>query len=120
LPCAPLAPTNTVAHYLYRLLAVRPAMLTEGTTDEEADIIRQHFDYLTALAEEGTMLLFGRTANNDYSTMGIAIFKAESEEAARKIMEDDPAVKNRVMRAELYPYRIAGLSIPALEEANDG
>jgi uncharacterized protein YciI len=57
--------------------------------------------------EQGIMLLAGRTENNDNTTFGLVIFKAESEKEAREIMHNDPAVKNRVMRAELYPYSIA-------------
>jgi len=36
---------------------------------------------------------------------GIVLLKAETIEAAREIMLNDPAVKNRVFRAELYPYK---------------
>ena len=43
----------------------------------------------------------------DYSSFGIGIFKVESERAALEFVQNDPAVKNKVMRAELYPYRIA-------------
>lgn len=57
--------------------------------------------------EKGTVILAGRTQNTDYSSFGIVIFKAESPEQARSIVENDPVVKNMVMRAELYPYRIA-------------
>lgn len=53
------------------------------------------------------MILVGRTQNSDESTFGIAIFKAENEEAARTIMENDPAVVGGVMQAQLFPYRIA-------------
>jgi len=53
------------------------------------------------------MVLAGRTLNTDERSFGIVIFRADSEEAARRVMEQDPAVRNRVMRAELYPYRIA-------------
>jgi hypothetical protein len=45
--------------------------------------------------------------SNDESTFGIAIFEAENEEVARTIMENDPAVAGGVMRATLYPYRVA-------------
>jgi uncharacterized protein YciI len=38
------------------------------------------------------MILVGRTQNNDDATIGIAIFEAQDETAARKIMENDPAV----------------------------
>ena len=49
----------------------------------------------------------GRTQNNDESIFGIASFEAENESAARAIMENDPAVKNDVVTATLYPYKVA-------------
>jgi len=36
---------------------------------------------------------------------GIVLLKAETIEAARETMLNDPAVKNKVFRAELYPYK---------------
>lgn len=49
------------------------------------------------------------------ASLGIIIFLAESDDAARAVVENDPAVKHRVMRAELYPYRIALISKTILE-----
>ena len=85
--------------FLYKIQPVRPEMLTEGLTETESQITSVHFDYLKALMEKGVVLLAGRTQNTDYSSFGICIFKAESEEAAREIVRNDPAVRNRVMRA---------------------
>lgn len=103
--------------YLYRIQPVRPEMLTEGATTEESAIVSAHFNYLQDLTAKGIVLLAGRTLNTDPSSFGIIIFQAESDEAARKIMHADPAVQNRVFRAELFPYRIAltgeSLSEPA-------
>ena len=93
--------------YLYKIQPVRPEMLTEGPTETESQIVSDHFSYLKDLMERGVVILAGRTQNNDYSSFGIIIFKAESEEQAREVVRNDPAVKNNVMRAELYPYRIA-------------
>jgi len=42
-----------------------------------------------------------------YSSFGIIIFRADSGDTARRIVEQDPAVQGRVMRAELHPFRIA-------------
>jgi len=82
-------------------------MLTDGSTPEENAIVARHFAYLSDLTEKGVMILMGRTQNNDESTFGICIFEAEDESAARRIMEADPAIVGGVMRAELYPYKIA-------------
>ena len=93
--------------WLYFLKPVRLGMVTEGPTPEEAETVSRHFSYLEDLTEKGIMILVGRTQNSDESTFGIAIFEAEDESAARMIMEADPAVAGGVMRADLYPYKIA-------------
>jgi uncharacterized protein YciI len=96
-----------VSEWLYYLKPARLEMLTEGSTPEEDEIVSRHFAYLSDLTEKGLMILFGRTQTADESTFGIAIFEAEDEAAAREIMENDPAVKNGVMTATLYPYKVA-------------
>lgn len=93
--------------YLYRIQPTRPAMLTEGPTPAEAEIVSQHFNYLRDLADQGIVLLAGRTLNTDESTFGIVIFRAASDDDAVAIMQADPAVQHDVMQAELFPYRIA-------------
>lgn len=102
-----LASMSVYRQYLYRIAPVRPAMLTEGLTDEEEAITAAHFNYLKELMAQGVVILAGRTQNTDYSSHGIIIFKAESDEAARQIVESDPGVARKLFRAELYPYRIA-------------
>ena len=39
-------------------------------------------------------------------SFGIVLFNAETVEEAREIMLNDPAVKNKVFRAELFPYKM--------------
>jgi uncharacterized protein YciI len=98
---------SDVTHYLYKIQPTRLAMLTDGPTPEEADIVARHFAYLKHLTEQGVVVLAGRTLNTDETSFGVVIMRAASEEAARTVMQNDPAVQHHVMRAELYPYRIA-------------
>jgi uncharacterized protein YciI len=93
--------------FLYKNQPVRPEMLSVGATDDERRVTTEHFEYLEGLTRAGTVLLAGRTLNTDPSSFGIVLLRAESEEAAREIMLNDPAVRQRVMRAEFFPYRIA-------------
>ncbi|CAG1013764.1 hypothetical protein ANAEL_04795 [Anaerolineales bacterium] len=93
--------------YLYFLKPTRLGMVVEGPTPVEAEIVSRHFAHLEALTEKGVMILVGRTQNSDESTFGIAIFEAEDDSTARAIMESDPAIREGVMKAELYPYKIA-------------
>jgi uncharacterized protein YciI len=38
--------------------------------------------------------------------MGLAVFRAESEDAARRIVDADPVVVKGVMTATLYPFKV--------------
>jgi len=99
-----------VNQYLYRIQPSRLAMLAQGATPEEEAVIDAHFSYLQDLTRRGVVLLAGRTLNTDPSAFGIVIFEAESDQAALAIMQADPAVRAGVMRAELFPYRVALLA----------
>jgi uncharacterized protein YciI len=98
-----------MSEFLYRIQATRPAMLTDGPTPAEREVTAAHVAYLQELAATGVVRLFGRTQTTDPSTFGIVIFRAGSPAEAQRIMENDPAVRARVMRAELFPFRIAGV-----------
>ena len=93
--------------YLYRIQPVRPAMLSEGPTEDEMRITGEHFEYLQRQLRAGTLILAGRTLNSDYSSFGIAIINARDDEHMRQLTADDPGVKQKLFRAEWYPYRIA-------------
>lgn len=93
--------------FLYVLTLTRPDMLTSGPTPEEMETIGRHFAYVSELTERGVMILVGRTQTTGPETMGLAIFEAENEDAARAIMAADPAIVEGVMTGTLYPYKIA-------------
>jgi len=95
-----------VQEFLYILRLVRGDMLSIGPTAEEQAVVAEHFAYLQDLNAKGVIILVGRTLTTDEHTMGLAVFRAESEEAARKIMNGDPAVTNGVMSATLFPFKV--------------
>lgn len=96
-----------MAEFLYVLRPIRPAMLTEGLNDAEKRVIAAHSAYLSGLTDRGVIVLAGRTQTSDPETMGLVIFEAEDDAAARAIMNADPAVAEGVMKATLSPYKIA-------------
>ena len=101
---------SSADEYIYRIQPSRHDMLESGLTQEEERIVGEHFDYLKELWEKKSVVLAGRTLNTDASAFGIVILRVESENKAREIMQNDPAVKHGVMTAELFPYRIALMS----------
>jgi uncharacterized protein len=92
--------------FLYRVQPVRMEMLNTGPTKEEQFILLEHLDYLKKLTSQGIVIHAGRTLISDETAFDTVVFEADSEQAAREIMNNDPAVKKRVMRAALFPYRV--------------
>lgn len=93
--------------FLYVVKPTRPAMLTEGLTNAEQATVGRHFAYLTDLKDKGVVILVGRTQTTGPETMGLCIFEADDENAARAIMDNDPAILDGVMTGTLYPYKVA-------------
>jgi uncharacterized protein YciI len=89
-------------HFMYVL---EPLGFTapEEMTDTQQRIAQSHFDYLKRLTPD-VVVLAGRTEGAE---MGMVVLEAPSEDRAREVMERDPAVKHGLMRATLYPYRLA-------------
>ncbi len=96
-------------HFLYRIQPTRVDMLVQSTPEEDT-IVEQHFGYLQDLTRQGVVLHAGRTLITGEASFGIIIFVAEDEAAARALVHNDPAVRQGVMRAELFPYRVALLA----------
>ncbi|MBW9234197.1 YciI family protein [Leptospira santarosai] len=93
--------------FLYQLKLI-PSLLQEANwTDQENNIVQQHFEELQHLKTIGKLILAGRTLEMDSSGFGIVILEVDSEDEARTLMENDPAVKEGIMTASLFPYRVA-------------
>jgi len=95
--------------YLYRIAPTRDGFLLESTPEEDA-IVSEHFNYLQALTAKGVVLLAGRTLHTDETSHGLVLMKVDSEKQARFLMENDPAVKAGIFRAELFPFSVALVS----------
>ena len=93
--------------FLYQLKLI-PSLLDESNwTEKENKIVQHHFEELQDLQKAGKLILAGRTLNMDDNGFGIVILEVESEEEAQTLMENDPAVKEGIMEATLFPYRVA-------------
>lgn len=93
--------------FLYVLRVTPEFHNAQAWTDKENAVVARHFERLAKATAEGRVVLAGRTTEALTATFGIVIFDAESVEAARQFMEDDPAVKAGLMSATLHPYAVA-------------
>lgn len=93
--------------YIY-VLKLIPRFLDESNwTEKENKIVQDHFEKLQDLQKEGKLILAGRTLTMDTEGFGIVILEVDTESEARELMEGDPAVKEGIMTAQLFPYRVA-------------
>jgi len=74
-------------------------------TDEERAVWGEHFERLQRLMAEGTLVLAGPTLGR--VNTGICVIEAPDEDAARAIMEADPAIAGGYARGELRPFRVS-------------
>ncbi len=74
-------------------------------TDEERAVWGVHFERLQRLLADGTLILAGPTLGKQNT--GIAVFEAPDEDAARRIMQEDPTIAAGLARGELRPFRVS-------------
>ena len=96
-----------MAEFLYRLRLARPGMFDDGGTHDEQAAVADHFAYLKELHGEGVVRFAGRTTTEDERTFGIVVLETDGDAAAKRVMNEDPAVRRGLMRATLYPFRTA-------------
>ena len=93
--------------FIYVLRLVPRLHADSAWTKEDNAALEHHFARFQQAAKSGQLILAGRTSEPGDKTFGIAIFEAPDEEAARKFMEEDPAVAGGLMTAELHPFAVA-------------
>jgi uncharacterized protein len=76
----------------------------KSITEEESQIIGDHFTHISALKKQGQLLLAGRKTDAGF---GIVIFRAPSPEDAKDFLESDPAVRSRVFEGSVGAFEIA-------------
>lgn len=99
-------PDNSIERNLQFMYVNRPVRkeMFEELNKKEREVIPRHFNYLKMLREKGILILAGPNLDN---TFGVVIFFASSEEEAKDIMNNDPAIREEIMEAELHPFRVS-------------
>src|SRR5207244_10195186 len=93
--------------FIYVLRLVPRLYADSAWTKEDEAVLKRHFTRFQEAIKSGQLILAGRTSESGDKTFGVAIFQAKEEAAARKFMEEDPAVAGGLMTAELHPFTVA-------------
>lgn len=101
-------PKDKKKQFIY-VLKLIPRLLNEKNwTKQDSQIVGRHFTRLKQFHKEGKVILAGRTLNeSDPSQFGVVIFEADSGEEAQRFMEEDDAVKEKIMTAQVFPFSVA-------------
>ncbi len=102
--------SKSVEQFIYVLKLIPRLLNDDNWTKAEEEIVGRHFRALQSLQKDGRLILAGRTLNSDPDSFGIVILQVETEDEARMLMENDPAVREGIMTAKLYPYSVALIS----------
>jgi uncharacterized protein len=93
--------------YLYKLQLPLRLQKESGWTDQDRQVVADHFTYLQKALDEGKLIIAGRTDEPFEKTIGLAVFYAEDEKEAYDFAQKDPAVVKGVMKATVHPFRLA-------------
>jgi len=95
------------SQFIYVFDPVRPEMISDpdSWTERDTRIAQEHFSYLKAATEAGTVLLAGRAL--DGQGPAVVIIEVEDQDEAQRFMGNDPFVSRGLMRASLHPFRAA-------------
>ena len=77
----------------------------ETMTAEEEQVWGVHFERLQRLLAEGVLVLAGPTLGR--VNTGVAVFEAPDEQAAQRVVDEDPCITGGFATGELRPYRVS-------------
>jgi uncharacterized protein len=81
-------------------------------------VFRGHLDNIGRLASEGKLVVAGPMGKNDKTYRGIFILNVATLEEAASLLETDPAVKEKLLEAELYSW-YGSAALPAYLPVHD-
>jgi uncharacterized protein YciI len=84
--------------------ATNPDFFKKGPQPEEVPILRQHVQYWQKLFDQGVCSVAGHTLNMDENAFALVIVRADSESAAREIIERAPLVRVGIARVTVFPF----------------
>ena len=88
-------------YFFFRLNSPRPTFPGD-ITDAEAAIMAEHAAYWRGLMPTGDIVVFGPVAD-PAGAWGLGVLRAESDEAARALVDRDPVVASGLSTIDMFP-----------------
>ena len=97
---------QTEKQFALLMKATGPEFFKKTQEPEGMQLVNKHFKKLQALTEQGVVIFSGHSLNTDETGFGIIVVRAESEAAARKIIDEDDLVKAGLVRGTVFPFQV--------------
>lgn len=88
--------------YIFVILKTGKNTVTDKKVSDS--LFRGHMANINRLAESGKLVVAGPLGKNDKSYRGIFILNAKTVAEATELLQGDPAIKENVFEAELFPW----------------
>jgi uncharacterized protein len=102
----------------YVLVMLKTGSATVSDPAIVNQLFRGHMDNIGRLAKEGKLVVAGPLGKNDKTYRGIFILNVATLEEAASLLETDPAVKEKLLEAELYSW-YGSAALPAYLPVHD-
>jgi len=86
--------------YTFVILKTGPAVITDSVRRNE--LFNGHMENINRLSAEGKLVVAGPFAKNDKNFRGLFIFNTTSEEEVRQMLQNDPAIREKIFEAEIF------------------
>ncbi|MEO8766634.1 MAG: YciI family protein [Ginsengibacter sp.] len=87
----------------YVLVLLKSGSNTSTDKTLRDSLFAGHMENIGRLAEEGNLVIAGPFGKND-KYRGLFVLNTASFDEAKKMLETDPAIKNKFLEPELYPW----------------
>jgi len=88
----------------YVLVMLKTGENTTASKEESSEAFRGHMENIGKLAMEGKLIVAGPLGKNEKTYRGIFIFDVRTIEEARELVSTDPAIKAKLLDAELFEW----------------
>lgn len=88
----------------YVLVILKTGENKSATKEETNNAFSGHMENIGRLVKEGKMIVAGPLGKNDQTYRGIFIFDVPTIEEAQKLVETDPAIKAKLLAADLFEW----------------
>jgi uncharacterized protein YciI len=89
---------------MYTFIILKTGGAKVESKEERSTLFRGHMDNINRLVEEKKLIIAGPFGENDNDFRGLFILDVPTVEEAEALLETDPAIHAKLLKAEIYPW----------------